>query len=167
MDKFSFLVSGFNVAPAGRRAHGPARYANAPTAFSFGAAAPGADYGDGPAPYENPSSAGFPSWGVESAGGVGAVFSDPRKWMPNRQFPDFGAWESNVGVPMSAGDSETSPLPPSSYIIQSMNGYEREREFLSHSKYSPEYPEPPPFPLDPVKAPSKLPRTVPKGGRRT
>ncbi|GLD63222.1 uncharacterized protein AKAME5_001486400 [Lates japonicus] len=126
------------------------------SAFRFG----------GSAPYGNPSSAGFPSWGAEPAGGVGAVFSDPRKWMPNRQFPDFGAWESNVGVPMSAGDSETSPLPPSSYIIQSMNGYEREREFLSHSKYSPEYPEPPPFPLDPVKAPSKLPRTVPKGGNR-
>uniref|UniRef100_A0A4W6CX30 Uncharacterized protein n=1 Tax=Lates calcarifer TaxID=8187 RepID=A0A4W6CX30_LATCA len=128
---------------------------------------PGADYGDGPAPYGNPSSAGFPSWGAQPAGGVGVAFSDPRKWMPKRQFPDFSAWESNVGVPMRAGDSETSPLPPSSYIIQSMNGYDREREFLSHSKYSPEYPEPPPFSFDPVKAPSKLPRTVPKGGRRT
>uniref|UniRef100_A0A4W6ELA0 Uncharacterized protein n=1 Tax=Lates calcarifer TaxID=8187 RepID=A0A4W6ELA0_LATCA len=132
----------------------------------IGGSVPGADYGDGPAPYGNPSSAGFPSWGAQPAGGVGVAFSDPRKWMPKRQFPDFSAWESNVGVPMRAGDSETSPLPPSSYIIQSVNGYDRAREFLSHSKYSPEYPEPPPFSFDPVKAPSKLPRTVPKGGNK-
>lgn len=34
------------------------------------------------------------------------------------------------------------PLPPPSYIIQSRNAYQRAKYLLSHTKYTPEYPQP-------------------------
>lgn len=54
---------------------------------------------------------------------------------PNRLFPDPDAWEAPE-VPL--GMIEPPPVVPSSYIVQSSNGYQRARELLSHSKYSPD-----------------------------
>ncbi|XP_040923176.1 fibroin heavy chain-like [Toxotes jaculatrix] len=141
---------------------GPASYANAPAAFGFGAGpasyanAPAAfGFGDGPVPYGSPS----------SAGGAHALFYALSSRMPSRPFPDFSAWESNVEAPQSM--SETSPLPPSSYIIQSSNGYQRARELLAHTDYSPYYPPPPPLPSKPLDVPSKsAPMTGSKGGKK-
>lgn len=128
------------------------RYANAP-AWRF----------DGPVSSGNPSSGGSPSWEVQPAGEASISLPNPSAWMPSRPFPDFSAWEAQAGAPQSVG--ETSPLPPSSYIIQTRNGYLRAREFLSHMKYSPEYPLPPIAPAEP-EVPSKLPpMTGSKGGK--
>ncbi len=116
-------------------------------------------FGDGPVPYGSPSSAGSLGWVEQPAGG--ASFYEPSSWIPSRSFPDFSVWDSESAVQQSV--REMSPLPPSSYIIQSRNGYQRAREVLSHTKYSPEYPEPPVFPVQAVKAPSKSPPvTFPK-----
>lgn len=81
--------------------------------------------------------------------------------MASRNFPDFSVWESVQGAPQSV--SETSPLPPSSYIIQSRNGFMNARELFSHSSYSPEYPEPAVY----ADAPSKSPAAPgSKGGQK-
>lgn len=72
-------------------------------------------------------------------------------WIPPN-FPDVSAWEAVGAEPQSV--SETSPLPPSSYIIQSRNGYLRAREVLSHSKYSPDYYGPPSYPFKAAGGPS-------------
>lgn len=147
------LPYGYGYAPV---YYAPARYDEVPsninTPASYGV-------GAGPLHYGSQSSPGLP-WNEEPAGGADASFPN---WMPTRNFPDFSAWEAAEEVPQSV--SETSPLPPSSYIIQSRNGYLRAREVLSHSKYSPEYPEPPVYRFNAVKAPRKSP-PVPgsKGG---
>ncbi len=151
--------------------YGWARYAGTPTAYDSGAgparyaAAPASwDFGDGPVPYGNPSSPGLP-WDAQPAGGAYGSLYDASSWMPSRSFPDFSAWDANGEMPQ--GVSETSPLPPSSYIIQSSNGYQRAREVLSHTKYSPEYPEPPVFAYRANKAPSQSPPlTGSKGGKK-
>ncbi|XP_065806034.1 uncharacterized protein [Labrus bergylta] len=98
-------------------------------------------------PIYDPANEGYPSWPQQPAGGFQASF-DPSSWMPSRSFPDFGVWSSEDadGVTQQSNSRETArlppPLPPSSYIIQSRNGYWRATEDLSHMKYVPEYPEP-------------------------
>lgn len=52
------------------------------------------------------------------------------------------------------------PPPPSSYIVQSRNGYQRARYILSHSKYSPEFPSPMPANLKGVKGQPAAPKGV-------
>ncbi|XP_030256812.1 uncharacterized protein LOC115571504 [Sparus aurata] len=132
---------------------------NTATAYSSG---PSSGYNVAPLPYDNSGSPGLP-WVGQPAGGADASFYDPSNWMPSRPFPDLSVWDS--GDQMSQGASETSPLPPSSYIVQSRNGYLRAREVLSHTNYSPEYPQPPGYPSKAVKAPSgSPPATGPKGG---
>ncbi|XP_036938327.1 uncharacterized protein LOC119010344 [Acanthopagrus latus] len=131
---------------------------NTATAYESG---PSSGYNVAPLPYDNSGSPGLP-WVGQPAGGADASFYDPSSWMPSRPFPDLTVWES--GDQMSQGASETSPLPPSSYIVQSRNGYLRAREVLSHTNYSPEYPQPPVYVSKAVKAPSgSLPATGPKG----
>ncbi|KAE8283762.1 hypothetical protein D5F01_LYC17082 [Larimichthys crocea] len=155
----SWFSSGF-ADPAGHtattfRMDGPVPYA------------PAADLGDASVPYPY-GSPGLP-WDEQPAGGADASFSDPSNWMPSRAFPDFNAWDSDSAMPyggMQQGPSETSPLPPSSYIIQSSNGYQRAREVLSHTKYSPEYPAPPVMPFRAPEAPRKSPMTGSKGGQK-
>ncbi|XP_073346125.1 uncharacterized protein [Pagrus major] len=123
---------------------------------------PSSGYNVAPVSYANAGPPGLP-WVEQPAGGADASFYDPSDWMPSRPFPDLSVWASGDQSPQSA--SETSPVPPSSYIVQSRNGYQRAREVLSHTQYSPEYPEPPVSPFRAVKAPSKSPRvTGPKGG---
>ncbi|XP_008313241.1 uncharacterized protein LOC103382284 isoform X1 [Cynoglossus semilaevis] len=72
----------------------------------------------------------------QDEGGAGVV--DVNSWFLSRPFPDFTVWDSS---PVGAAEfvSETSPPLPSSYIIQSNSGYQRLREFLSHTKYTPDY----------------------------
>lgn len=152
------LPYGYGDAPV-YYAAAPARFDEVPsdtnTPGSYGV-------GAGPLDYGSQSSPGLP-WNEEPAGGADASFPNPNNWMPTRNFPDFSAWEAAEEAPQSVG--ETSPLPPSSYIIQSRNGYLRAREVLSHSKYSPEYPEPPVYRFNAVKAPSKSPLVLgSKGG---
>uniref|UniRef100_A0A3P8SUF6 Uncharacterized protein n=1 Tax=Amphiprion percula TaxID=161767 RepID=A0A3P8SUF6_AMPPE len=100
-----------------------------------------------------PGSASFSGGAAPSSGG-GAGFSSalglpldelpaggPLPWSflrhlsPLRLFPDVNAWETDE-VPL--GMIEPPAVAPSSYIIQSSNGYQRARELLSHSKYSPD-----------------------------
>lgn len=162
----SHFASG-SADPAGHGAttfsmDGPVPYAG-PVAY----AAPAADLGDASVPYPY-GSPGLP-WDEQPAGGADASFSDPSNWMPSRAFPDFNAWDSDSAMPyggMQQGPSETSPLLPSSYIIQSSNGYQRAREVLSHTKYSPEYPAPPVMPFRAPEAPRKSPMTGSKGGQK-
>ncbi|KAL7371610.1 hypothetical protein ABVT39_002021 [Epinephelus coioides] len=163
---------------------GPVPYIGAPAASSsagsYAYAAPVASSSAGSYAYAAPvaynsgaggdSSPGLP-WSMQPAGGADSSFSDPSNWMPSRDFPDFSVWDSNAEMPQSM--SETSPLlplpplPPSSYIIQSRNGYQRAQEFLSHTKYSPEYPEPPVFAAETVKAPGmSQPEAGSKGGKK-
>ncbi|XP_020513736.2 uncharacterized protein [Labrus bergylta] len=94
-------------------------------------------------PIYDPANEGYPSWPQQPAGGFQASF-DPSSWMPSRSFPDFGVWgsEDADGVTQQSKSRETRPLPPSSYIMQSRNGYWQARADLSHMKYVPEYPEP-------------------------
>lgn len=125
---------------------------------------PYAVYRDVPVPYDGAPSGfgevGHPSSdaAAPSAAGAGPLRYWPVSglpvWMPPN-FPDVGAWESAGEEPQSVG--ETSPLPPSSYIIQSRNGYLRAREVLSHSKYSPDYYGPPPYPFEAAGGPSRSP----------
>lgn len=106
----------------------PASYGAAPSSFGE-VGRPSADaafYMAGAGPLRSLSVSGLPVW---------------IPW----DFPDVGAWEAVGAEPQSV--SETSPLPPSSYIIQSRNGYLRAREVLSHSKYSPDYYGPPSYPF--------------------
>ncbi|XP_039990369.1 paternally-expressed gene 3 protein-like [Xiphias gladius] len=149
---------------------GPVPYANEPTSFGFGdGPVPYANeptslgFGDGPVPYGYPSGAGSPSWDEQPAGEAYASAYGPSSWVPSRPFPDFSAWDSNAEEPQST--SETSPLPPSSYIIQSRNGYQRAREVLSHTKYSPEYPQPPIVPSYAKGASNFPPMTRSQGGK--
>ncbi|XP_056222492.1 uncharacterized protein LOC130162729 isoform X2 [Seriola aureovittata] len=112
--------------------------------------APALRFGDGPMPYGSHSSAGSPLRDVQPAGEAYISFPLPDAQMASRPFPDWSVLEANAAAPDS--QSETSPLPPSSYIIQSSDGYQQANVFLSHMKYSPEYLPPPE-----IKAPSKLP----------
>lgn len=75
--------------------------------------------------------------GEQPVGGVGPQipFSVP--------FPDFSVGGGEVP---QVAVGKMSPLPPSSYIIQSRNGYERAREVMSHYTYTPEDIYPPPYP---------------------
>ena len=150
--EFAYLANTGGDKGTTSRFDSPAAYA--PTASEFG---------DGTVSYGNPSSAGFPSWEQQPTGeGYGAYYY-PSDWVPSSSFPDFSIWDSKAEEPQST--SETSPLAPSSYIIQSRNNYERSREVLSHTKYSPEYPQPPIFPSVP-KPPSNFPpMTGSKGGQ--
>ncbi|XP_049419310.1 uncharacterized protein LOC125880667 isoform X2 [Epinephelus fuscoguttatus] len=155
---------------------GPVPYIGAPAASSFAGfyayGAPAASSSAGSYAYGAPvaynsgggdSSPGLP-WSMQPAGGADSSFSDPSTWMPSRDFPDFSVWDSNAEMPQSM--SETSPLPPSSYIIQSRNGYQRAQEFLSHTKYSPEYPEPPVFAAETEAPGMSPPEAGPKGGKK-
>ncbi|XP_049419343.1 uncharacterized protein LOC125880682 [Epinephelus fuscoguttatus] len=144
---------------------GPVPYIGAPAASSsagsYAYAAPVAYNSGG-----GDSSPGLP-WSMQPAGGAVSSFSDPSSWMPSRDFPDFSVWDSSAEMPQSM--SETSPLPPlppSSYIIQSRNGYQRAQEFLSHTKYSPEYPEPPVFAAETEAPGMSPPEAGPKGGKK-
>ncbi|KAL7371771.1 hypothetical protein ABVT39_004801 [Epinephelus coioides] len=182
--------AGYPASKGGGAASGPV-YRAAPAYPAAGYM----DFGDGPVPYVGApaasssagsyayaapvasssgaggdSSPGLP-WSMQPAGGADSSFSNPSNWMPSRDFPDFSVWDSNAEMPQSM--SETSPLlplpplPPSSYIIQSRNGYQRAQEFLSHTKYSPEYPEPPVFAAETVKAPGMSPPEAgSKGGKK-
>ncbi|KAF0025938.1 hypothetical protein F2P81_022819 [Scophthalmus maximus] len=110
------------------------------------------------APYGNPSTAGSAPE-EQPEGRPSSSMYDLRERLASPDFPDFSFFDRTVEAPQG----ETSPLPPSSYIIQSRNGFLQAREVLSHMKYSPWYPQPPVFPYD---APSKLPpMTGPKGGK--
>ncbi|XP_039643137.1 nuclear pore complex protein NUP98A-like isoform X3 [Perca fluviatilis] len=128
---------------------GPIPYGSAPTSFRFGVA---------PFPNPAPATSNYVD-GAASAPGL------PWASQPEREtdslFPDSGisAFESQTML----GESEIPLPPPSSYIIQSKNGYQQALEALSHSKHSPEYSEPPVFPSKAVKAP---PKTSPVTGSK-
>ncbi|XP_071329830.1 DNA-directed RNA polymerase II subunit RPB1-like [Trachinotus anak] len=55
------------------------------------------------------------------------------------------------------------PPPPTSYIIQSRNGYQRGRYLLTDSSYSPEFPPPMPLSSPSVKGPAISYPASPKG----
>ncbi|XP_023274752.1 skin secretory protein xP2-like [Seriola lalandi dorsalis] len=131
--------------PALRFGDGPMPYGSHSSSSS-----PALRFGDGPMPYGSHSSAGSPLRDVQPAGEAYISFPLPDAQMASRPFPDWSVLEANAAAPDS--QSETSPLPPSSYIIQSSDGYQQANVFLSHMKYSPEYLPPPE-----IKAPSKLP----------
>ncbi|XP_042253775.1 nuclear pore complex protein NUP98A-like [Thunnus maccoyii] len=95
-----------------------------------------------PVAYQDPFSDSSLSWDNIPEGAVAfpsaPVAYDPSAWVPSSVFPVWGpAQEGPQG-----GSEETSPLPPSSYIIQTRDGYQRAREAYSHMTYSPEYPSP-------------------------
>lgn len=71
--------------------------------------------------------------------------SDLREWLGARPFLDLTFLESaKEGKPMAVtGDGQTSIPVPSSYIVQSRDGYIRSRDSYSHKTYEPEFPEPP------------------------
>lgn len=103
--------------------------------------------------------------GEQPVGGVRPQFLFPTGWMYAHDFPDLSVLNTAGEVPQ-----KVSPLPPSSYIIQSRNGYERAREVMSHSTYTPEDIHLPPYPPM-VERPSGMsppepPRSPPqvKGG---
>ncbi|XP_059180087.1 RNA-binding protein EWS-like [Centropristis striata] len=114
------------------------------------------------------------SYGSDSAPGLPWVeqpvetsFSDPSNWLPRGDFPDFSVWGSNANSKMSKtaeSEEETSPIPSSTYIIQSGNGYLRGLEYRSHTNYAPEDPEPLVFVAEPVRAPR--PAAPSKGGKK-
>uniref|UniRef100_A0A3Q1GUG7 Uncharacterized protein n=1 Tax=Acanthochromis polyacanthus TaxID=80966 RepID=A0A3Q1GUG7_9TELE len=90
-----------------------------------------------------PGSASSSGGAAPSSGGGAGLFGLPfvpgmsflRHLIPHRLFPDANAWDTDE-VPL--GMIEPPAVAPSSYIIQSSNGYQRARELLSHSKYSPD-----------------------------
>ncbi|XP_059180085.1 uncharacterized protein LOC131959017 isoform X2 [Centropristis striata] len=137
---------------------GPATYYTADTSSygSYYAAPETSSYGSDSAP-------GLP-W-VEQP--VETSFSDPSNWLPRGDFPDFSVWGSNGNSKMSKtaeSEEETSPIPSSTYIIQSGNGYLRGLEYRSHTNYAPEDPEPLVFVAEPVRAPR--PAAPSKGGKK-
>lgn len=101
-------------------------------------------------------------------------FLFPTGWLYARDFPDFNILNTAGEVPQEVV-GKMSPLPPSSYIIQSRNGYKRAREVMSHSRYTPEdiylpsYPPvvegpsgmSPPGPPEPPRSPPQV-----KGGQK-
>ncbi|XP_042364604.1 leucine-rich repeat extensin-like protein 5 [Plectropomus leopardus] len=125
---------------------------------------------DGSSPYAAAPSAADSADEDSVPGLPWASFPEPSSWMPSRDFPDFSVWDSNAEMQRSDAASNTSPELPSSYIVQSRNGYQRMHEFLSHTKYDPEYAAPPPpqvFDSEPVEAPYwSPPETGSKGGRK-
>lgn len=87
--------------------------------------------GDGAGGFYGSSFLGDVSWVTAPAGG--ALSLDSQKWLPSESFPDFsGLFTPTVPLGMVAAP----PILPSSYIIQSGNGYQRGREALAFSKYS-------------------------------
>lgn len=80
-------------------------------------------------------------------------------------FPDLSVLNTAGELPPDAV-GKMSPLPPSSYIIQSRNGYERAREVMSHSTYTPEDIYPPPYPPM-VERPSGMSPPGPPGPPRS
>ncbi|KAM7381077.1 hypothetical protein PAMA_012083 [Pampus argenteus] len=103
-----------------------------------------AGYGDGPALLGSPFADSSLDWGSLPEGHVASpsagLVNGPSVWMPSRPFPDFGVLDSAQEM-LEGVKQERPPLPPSSYIIQSRNGYQRARETFSHMKYSPEFPQ--------------------------
>ncbi|XP_033973153.1 collagen alpha-2(I) chain-like isoform X2 [Trematomus bernacchii] len=79
---------------------------------------------DGPVSYEPTDPVVFP-WAKTS-------FMKPNNWRP--PFWGFAQWEPITETPVS----DKSPPLSSSYIVQSRNSYQREKEVLSHSSFSPE-----------------------------
>lgn len=112
--------------------------------------------------------------GEQPVGGVGPQFLFPNGWPYARNFPDLSVLNTAGAVPQAAV-AKVSPLPPSSYIIQSRNAYDRAREVMSHSTYTPEDIYLPPYPPM-VEGPSGMsppgppepPRSPPqvKGGQK-
>ncbi|KAM7381076.1 hypothetical protein PAMA_012082 [Pampus argenteus] len=101
-------------------------------------------YGDGSALLGSPFADSSLDWGSLPEGLVASpsagLVNGPSVWMPSRPFPDFGVLDSAQEM-LEGVNQERPPLPPSSYIIQSRNGYQRARETFSHMKYSPEFPQ--------------------------
>lgn len=106
--------------------------------------------------------------GEQPVGGVHPQFLFPTGWLYTRDFPDLSVLNT-AGEVLQGAVGKMSPLPPSSYIIQSRNGYERAREVMSHSTYTPEDIYPPPYPpmverpsgMSPP-GPPELPRSPPQ-----
>ncbi|KAM3592571.1 uncharacterized protein V6R79_021467 [Siganus canaliculatus] len=72
----------------------------------------------------------------------------PGLYLPAELYPVPGGVPGGVPVAYPAGGaSERSPVPPSSFIVQSRNGFHRMREAASYSRYSPEFPQQPLFPF--------------------
>ncbi|KAM7370338.1 hypothetical protein PAMP_009894 [Pampus punctatissimus] len=105
-------------------------------------------YGDGPVVHRNPFADSSLDWGSLPEGHVASPSAgsanEPSVWIPSRPFPDFSVWDSAQEMPEGVSHKRP-PLPPSSYIIQSRNGYQRARKTFSHMKYSPEFPQLPAF----------------------
>lgn len=103
--------------------------------------------------------------------GVRPLFLFPTPGLYTHDFPDLSVLNTEGEGPENAV-GKMSPLPPSSYIIQSRNGYGRAREVMSRSIYTPEDIYPPPYPPM-VEGPSGMsppgpPRSPPqvKGGQK-
>lgn len=87
--------------------------------------------GDGAGGFYGSSFLGGVPWVTAPVGG--ALSLDSQRWLPSESFPDFsGLYTYSVPLGMVAAP----PIFPSSYIVQSGNGYQRGREALSFSKYS-------------------------------
>ena len=119
-------------------------------------------------PYRSPVSGSAHPWDPRHEGTVASpgfatdgAASDLNAWIEARPFIDLSFLESAEGMLLS-GSQKTSPPMPSSYIIQSRNGYVRDREAFSHKTYSPEYPEPPVMRAKGMSAPG----FVSKGGKK-
>ncbi|XP_070845963.1 uncharacterized protein [Chaetodon trifascialis] len=172
----------YSGAPSFGSSEVPLPYSGAP---SFGSSevplpysgALSSSFGDGPVPYSNTPSFGGPVpsfWDAQPAGGAHG-YNEPSNWMPSAP-SDLNVWGSDGELPQSV--SEPFPLPPSSYIIQSKNGYQRERELFSYTEYSPETSASvaspssavrasAASPSNAVRAPSRpAPMTVARGGQK-
>uniref|UniRef100_A0A3B5A495 Uncharacterized protein n=1 Tax=Stegastes partitus TaxID=144197 RepID=A0A3B5A495_9TELE len=108
------------------------------------------DSGDGADPFGFPFVRGLP-WDELPKGGLPPSFF-LKHLVPPRLLPDVNAWNTDE-VPL--GMIEGPPVVPSSYIVQSTNGYQRARELLSHSKFSPDIFDH--FPLPSVAQPTGKP----------
>ncbi|XP_042361089.1 protein transport protein Sec31A-like [Plectropomus leopardus] len=79
------------------------------------------------------------------------IFQQPKKPVVNTQ---------KVLVTQRVSEPVLPPLPPSSYIVQSRNGYQRTGNLISHSKYTPEFAPPMPVSSKGVKGQPAAPKGV-------
>ncbi|CAK6983275.1 spidroin-2-like [Scomber scombrus] len=114
-------------------------------------------------PYRSPVGGSSQPEGAMASPGfaTAGAASDLNAWLEARPFIDLSFLESAQGMQLS-GSQKTSPPMPSSYIVQSRNGYVRDREAFSHKTYSPEFPEPPVMRSKSISAPG----IYSKGGKK-
>ncbi|XP_073351469.1 uncharacterized protein [Pagrus major] len=102
----------------------------------------------------------YPS-SLGSFNNFGQTGYQPQNEVPLR--PQKPANTQKVATPQRVSEPIFPPAPPPSYIIQSRNAYKQARYLLSHTKYSPEYPQPVAASSKGAKGPAPSQPAAPKG----